>query len=322
MKKIILSTTILIFCSFFSWGQISVIIEGIDNATHVETNVENLLDAINECYNSKQAFNASNLDITPDCKSEISDILSFSPIQITEKLIRCNAAEVANTKEYQIRNIPILLEEYDENQKDTANRTKMNPHEIVISFDSRGKITDFQIAIDQHSYSKILSSRDVADKMHRQMVLHFLEQFRTAYNTKDITFLKQIYSDDAIIITGKVINVKPSEIHPSGEKVTYKQQDKDEYISNLQRVFSNNKKINVSFDEIEVKMHPTNPNWYGVMLKQGWTSDLYHDEGYVFLLWDFSNENEPTIHIRTWQPEKYITTDDEKFSLDDFDIAQ
>jgi hypothetical protein len=90
----------------------------------------------------------------------------------------------------------------------------------------------------------------------------------------------------------------------------------------LQRVFSNNKKINVSFDEIEVKMHPTNPNWYGVMLKQGWTSDLYHDEGYVFLLWDFSNENEPTIHIRTWQPEKSITTDDEKFSLDDFDIAQ
>ena len=315
MKKNILTTTILIFGSILSLGQISVSIDGLDNASYVEKNVGALLNAINACYSTQQAFDDSNLNITPECASEISDIISFSPMEIVGKSIKCNAAEVINSNEYQIRNIPVLLEEYDGNTQ-----TKMTPHEIVISFDMTGKITDFQIAIDQYAYSKIVdSNRDVKDKRHRQMVLSFLEQFRTAYNTKDITFLKQIYSDDAIIITGRVISVKPSEVHPTGKIIRYKQQDKTQYLNNLQNVFSNNKKISVSFDDIEVKSHPTDPNWYGVMLKQGWTSDSYHDEGYVFLLWDFSNENEPTIHIRTWQPDKYLS-DDEKYSLDDFDI--
>ncbi len=317
MRKIILTTAILIFCSFFSSGKVSVLIDGVDNAAFVEKNVGNLLNAINECYYSKLDFDAKNLIITPECADEISEIISFSPIEITKDMIRCNAAKVINTNEYQIRNIPVLLEEYDE-----STQTKMNPHEIVISFDNKGKITNFQIAIDQYSYNKILDSRDVTDKRHRQMVLSFLEQFRTAYNTKDINFLKQIYSDDAIIITGKVISVKPSEIHPSGTMISYSQQDKEQYLNNLQRVFSNNRKINVSFDEIEVKSHPTDPNWYGVMLKQGWSSDSYSDTGYVFLLWDFSDENSPTIHIRTWQPERYISSEDDKFNLDDFDIAQ
>ena len=57
-------------------------------------------------------------------------------------------------------------------------------------------------------------------------------------------------------------------------------------------------------------------------LHQSWKSTNYSDEGYVFLLWNFSNEEKPQIEVRTWQPEivngKKID-DDEIISIGDFE---
>ena len=86
--------------------------------------------------------------------------------------------------------------------------------------------------------------------------------------------------------------------------------------------------IRVTFDEIEVMRHPVNADFYGVTLHQGYSSDRYHDDGYLFLLWDFRDEAHPQIHVRTWQPDAYNKDGngnvripkDEIFSLSDFDI--
>lgn len=56
---------------------------------------------------------------------------------------------------------------------------------------------------------------------------------------------------------------------------------------------------------------------------EGWTGGKYHNDGYLFLLWDFSDENAPQIHVCTWQPDKIggkPLPKDEVFSLSDFDI--
>ena len=69
--------------------------------------------------------------------------------------------------------------------------------------------------------------------------------------------------------------------------------------------------------------HPVKPDFYGVTLKQGWTSGRYHDDGYLFLLWDFRDDKAPEIHVRTWQPDKIGSKPlpkDEIFTLSDFDI--
>ena len=102
-------------------------------------------------------------------------------------------------------------------------------------------------------------------------------------------------------------------------KVKYKVQSKEEYITNLSRVFRNNSKINVKFDHISVMMHGAKPNIYGVTLHQTWQSGTYHDEGWLFLLWDFNDPEHPKIHVRTWQPEQ-IASKDGVFTLDDFQI--
>ena len=168
----------------------------------------------------------------------------------------------------------------------------------------------------------IKSNLELTDLRRRQLILDYVEQFRTAYNQKDINFLNQVFSDDALIITGKVITTKHAEGFTS-QKIQYNKQSKEQYIKNLRGVFARNSYIKVTFDEIEVMRHPVNPNFYGVTLLQGWTSGKYHDDGYLFLLWDFTNESAPQIHVRTWQPDKIggkSLPKDEVFSLSDFDI--
>jgi hypothetical protein len=170
--------------------------------------------------------------------------------------------------------------------------------------------------------SVIKSNLELTDLRRRQLILDYVEQFRTAYNQKDINFLNQVFSDDALIITGKVIQQKHAEGF-STPKIQYNKQSKEQYIKNLRGVFQRNSYIKVTFDEIEVMRHPVNPNFYGVTLLQGWTSGKYHDDGYLFLLWDFTNEKAPQIHVRTWQPDKIgdkALPKDEVFSLSDFDI--
>ena len=96
-------------------------------------------------------------------------------------------------------------------------------------------------------------------------------------------------------------------------KVEYVQQTKQQYLTGLRRVFRNNKYINVKFSDYKIVRHGSKPNYYGVTLIQDWKTSNYSDQGIVFLVWDFSNEDEPKIHVRTWQP-----MSEEAFSLGNF----
>ncbi|MCD7851308.1 MAG: nuclear transport factor 2 family protein [Parabacteroides sp.] len=201
--------------------------------------------------------------------------------------------------------------------------------EAVINFNTQGEITNFQLAISNNLYTQVIKKNaSVKDMRCRQMILDYVEQFRTAYNTKDMEFLEQIFSEDALIITGKVVKRQSVEkgfgFMGDKAKVEYSVQSKKQYLGRLANVFRNNKRIHVVFDEIKVYAHPAKENYYGVLLKQGYSSDSYSDIGYLFLLWDFNNEAGPKIHVRTWQPEKIDANTplplDEIFSVDDFEF--
>ena len=43
---------------------------------------------------------------------------------------------------------------------------------------------------------------------------------------------------------------------------------------------------------------------YGVEMRQSYASTTYSDEGYLFLLVDFS-ERDPLIYVRAWQPNEW-----------------
>ena len=167
---------------------------------------------------------------------------------------------------------------------------------------------------------------EVTDIKDRMMILDYVEHFRTSYNQKDLKFLRQVFSDDALIITGKVIKVRKSEMAPSGNKVIYTTQTKQQYLDNLSKAFKANSYIKVQFDDVVIVEHPTIKGIYGVTVHQSWKTARYSDEGYVFMVWDFRNPDMPQIHVRTWQPDYIDKTKGKKldpndvFTLGDFDL--
>ena len=75
----------------------------------------------------------------------------------------------------------------------------------------------------------------------------------------------------------------------------------------------------MKFDHISLMRHSSKENIYGVTLHQTWQTSGYSDEGWLFLLWDFSDPEHPQIHVRTWQPDQ-LAAKDGVFALDDFFI--
>lgn len=142
------------------------------------------------------------------------------------------------------------------------------------------------------------------DAENRRVILNYVEHLRTSYTTKDIDFLEQLFSEEALIIVGKVIRNAPKieGQYLSQEQVQYNVKSKRAYLDRLRVLFKRNKEIKLKFSDFKIMRHPTLEGLYGVTLRQGYSSDLYSDDGYLFLLWDFRDEASPLIHVRTWQP--------------------
>ena len=170
--------------------------------------------------------------------------------------------------------------------------------------------------------AKILQGKlNENDASHRHTILNYCEHFRTAYTTKDIDFLRQVFSDDALIIVGNVVKPSTTEGGISGDsRVTYALHTKKDYLERLSKVFNANKKIDVRFSDFRIMRHPTRDGIYGVTLRQHYKSDRYEDDGWLFLLWDFRNPSMPMLHVRTWQQAKNVNGSDDLIGISDFNL--
>ena len=140
----------------------------------------------------------------------------------------------------------------------------------------------------------------------KMVLVNFLEDYQTAYALKRKTYLRQIFSDNALIISGTVLEVKKQGEGPDMKteiKVKYDTLSKSEYMNRLDNVFARNKYVNIRFLDTEFTQHRSGDDIYGVQVKQEYISSRYGDVGYLFLMVDLRGKS-PVIHVRTWEPEK------------------
>ena len=323
MRKIFLLSLFVTVLSVGSSASNAVkfyINEGVSSASlkeSMEKNISHLLSSINAAQSQGNAISYTGIGISPEATQQI-DMLWMNVhflCEETELVERC----LTTSNGFQVRNIPLSL-------TPLAGEKIEEPYqEAVVNFDKQGKIVSFYFTISMNMYSKVMQNKtEISDIRRRMEILDYVEHFRTAYNMKDMPFLQQVFSDDALIITGRVVKVQKSDLFPQGNKILYKKQNKQQYLSNLGQAFKAAKYIKVNFDDIKIVAHPTKDNVYGVTLHQQWNTNRYSDEGYVFMIWDFTNEDAPKIHVRTWQPD-FIDKDkgqrlnpNDVFSLSDF----
>ena len=170
--------------------------------------------------------------------------------------------------------------------------------------------------------SKIMQGKlTETDAKRRHTILNYCEHFRIAYTTKDINFLRQVFSDDALIIVGNVVKTSKESGRVSADsRVTYALHTKRDYLARLAKVFAANKRVDVRFRDFRIMRHPTKDGIYGVSLRQRYRSDRYSDDGWLFLLWDFRNASMPLIHVRTWQPSDRVEGADGVVDISDFNL--
>lgn len=282
----------------------------------VENTLSNLFTEFNSASEENRTPKLKGYNMDESTKTAILNLWETSPYRCEETDVVQKASRIYADNEYEIRNIPFVFKE-------------LNPEDqyqqVAISFDKNGKLTSFHIAILPNLYDGILSGADnVKEVRKRYMILDFVEQFRTAYDTRDIKFMEQIFSDDALIITGRKVKQKPSSDNNfKSERVEYLKQNKKQYINRLKGIFARNSRIHVTFDDIKIEYHPVLDDWYGVKLKQGYTAGTYHDDGYLYLVWDFTDPDNPQIHVRVWEDENALKeSKSEPFSMDDIEIRK
>ena len=180
--------------------------------------------------------------------------------------------------------------------------------DLVLSFDASGKIHWLSFALDKAAADDILTKGAWSDTV-RQTILSFMEDYKTAYCLERTEYLKQVFSDDALIIVGHVLKVL--ERTNDKDKIAYKnnrlvkktQYTKDQYIKHLQACFDRNECINIHFADNDITKAGKGGETFGIQIKQDYYSTTYGDSGYLFLVVDFNNPDEPTILVRVWQEE-------------------
>ncbi len=290
------------------------IIDGIqDNRlkTSMEQNSSILLTRLNEAFlKNLDEPQLENKFITPEGIESIRNLWEISHFRCLKKQISEFAAQKGDV--YQIRNIPIILGDTDST-------------DVIIEYHPDGRVSDIIIALQQHQYKHVLDATDVSDRTRREIILGFLENFRTAYVKKDIDYIKKLYHDEALIITGKVLKTEniSSDSYQSGltkDQIKYQVQTKAEYLAKLKNVFSNIQYLKLDFKNISVEKHRKNPNFYGIQLRQIWDASNYKDDGLLFLLVQFKDNEDPIIWVRTWQ-DAAKTPKEEEFGFKNFIIS-
>ena len=311
-----------------AYNQVRLVINDGIQDQQLKQRMEHAVSVVITEINRSQEANLSKLNlsevyISRDARQELNMLWENEHFRCVEDELveRC----LTSRDGYQVRGIPLIVNSAQGNEE-------LGYQEAVLNFDKDGTITSFYYTINPELYSQLRmdqmkdSRYEVTDLKDRMMILDYVEHFRTAYNQKDLRFLRQVFSEDALIITGKVIKVRKSEVAPAGTKVIYTTQTKQQYLENLGRAFKAANYIKVSFDNVVIVEHPTINGIYGVTVHQRWNTNRYSDEGYVFMVWDFRKPDEPQIHVRTWQPE-FVDKDkgqklnpNDVFTLGDFDL--
>jgi hypothetical protein len=294
-----------------------------------EQNLAQVLTEINRAQKAKEPISVKNLVMDDFAKNSIARLWAATPFYCDDDEVvdRC---WVFKDGSMMCSHIPLIITPTDESFGSGTYQ------EGVIEFDHNGKITDFRLALDAQTSESLEKCGSVADKEKQMIILQYVERFRTAYNQKDLQTISDMFSDDALIITGHIVMRKQtSDSQKATAKVEYTRQNKEQYIRNLSLAFKRNKWIDVKFSQIGengeeggcagITRSTKDPTKYGVRLRQSWKSNNYSDEGYLFLLWEFpENGSSPIIHVRTWQPEwasgKKQEPNDDISTLGGFDL--
>ena len=149
----------------------------------MEKNASLLLTEFNQAFAENRKPKLNKSIITEDGIRSVLSLWETTMFRCyeTDLIERCLGRPQGG---YEIRNVPLFIKEAIENQ---------NYEEAVLIFTANGMIDNLYVAIEQNRYKQIIAQgKSVTELRRRQIILDFLENFRTSYIRKDMDFLNQV----------------------------------------------------------------------------------------------------------------------------------
>lgn len=279
-----------------------------ESAANLETlsKVENEKELAGIMTRVINAIKAKDYDSVSDCFSE-------DGLEMYKKLLNYGQARLLGDPQFSFytmgkrvvcRSIPMAFS--------FKNNRRKFVEDVTFTFDENKKIECVAFGLGSQAKTDIFNKGVGAWSDYAKMVIAtFLENYKTAFALKRLDYLESVFDDNATIITGHIIKKAPkvamegeSFINSNNKLIKYTRQTKSEYMRKLKMCFQSNQFINIRFADNDVVKMGAGGETYGIQIKQDYYSTNYGDHGYLFLMVDFNDPDNPSIKVRTWQPER------------------
>lgn len=279
-----------------------------ESAANLETlsKVENEKELAGIMTKVINAIKAKDYDSVSDCFSE-------DGLEMYKKLLNYGQARLLGDPQFSFytmgkrvvcRSIPMAFS--------FKNNRRKFVEDVTFTFDENKKIECVAFGLGSQAKTDIFNKGVGAWSDYAKMVIAtFLENYKTAFALKRLDYLESVFDDNATIITGHIIKKAPkvamegeSFINSNNKLIKYTRQTKSEYMRKLKMCFQSNQFINIRFADNDVVKMGAGGETYGIQIKQDYYSTNYGDHGYLFLMVDFNDPDNPSIKVRTWQPDR------------------
>ena len=243
-----------------------------------------------------------------------NDCFSADGLEMYKKLLHYGQARLLGNPQFSFykmgkrvvcRSIPMAFS--------FQNNKRKFVEDVTFTFDADKKIECVAFGLGSQAQTDIFNKGVGAWSDYAKMVIAtFLENYKTAFALKRLDYLESVFDDNATIITGHLIKKNPK-LNIEGQTailgdnkplIKYTRQTKSEYLRKLKMCFQSNQFINIRFADNDVVKMGAGGETYGIQIKQDYYSTNYGDHGYLFLMVDFNDPENPSIKVRTWQPDR------------------
>ena len=251
------------------------------------------IETVLETIRQKKNFSSVEKYFTPHGYDVFTRLIDYGRAKIIGSDIDLNFTELNGY--VTCRSVPMQFD-FNAGRRFTEN--------VVFVFNDSLKLIDnISFGLSEVAKESIMGSMPWSHQS-KEVLVSFLENYKTAYALERYDYLDKIFSEDALIITGSVVNKATTSIDDPTPKlnereVKYRKQTKQEYLERLKTVFDSNEFINIKFAQNEMKK--LKDELYFIQIKQDYYSENYGDSGWLTLRVDVNDPQNPIIYVRVWE---------------------
>lgn len=276
---------------------------GAQSSSTIDASAElNILQEIANGLANKDFISLYNY-FTPEGRQIFTRLTNYGKARLLDS---------SNLKVYRGLNGTIVVRGLTMSFAFSGRRKKTFVEEVSFTFNQEHKIENVAFGIGREAEDGIFNRPNASYTPEVcEIMVSFLENYKTAYSLERLDYLRELFADDAVIIVGRVLrrqnSNRPDAVNISAngnDIIQYNQYNKQQYIDHLARSFNRNDYINIQFANHQIQWlnkYQDRPV-FAINIRQQYESSIYSDMGYLFLMVDMSDPNAPLIKVRTWQP--------------------